>query len=85
MIQTKYFCDKCEKEVPKYEDLLKFGIRVESYQRPIETPTFAICHECALKVNVKWIIPPKDFKQEESKDIRDRLFDIMYELVNLHN
>ena len=83
---TKYYCDKCSSEVKEYNDLLKFSIRLESYQRPIECPTMALCSSCAMKVGVKFIpTPKKELTDTQTKDIRERLFDIMQEIVSMTN
>lgn len=80
--KTIYFCDKCAKEVLTYNELLKFNINLEGYQLRINSTNYSLCEDCAKKVGVSFF--PKEepsISQDNQKDIKERLFEIMRELV----
>ena len=80
---TKYYCDKCKKEVGSNTDLKQLAIceRSASSYSWCEKLELSLCSSCCEKLGlIKRVI--KDGKiVEETQDIKDKWFDVMVELI----
>ncbi len=88
MREERFFCDRCKQQVPRQDALKLVVIR---YNRPDDDGDWAaqdevgydLCFNCAEKLGAV-----KQFKKKDEPivkpvpDLKDRLFDIIVELVN---
>ncbi len=85
MVVTKYYCDKCKKEVPKSEDLDNITIESPYYGmsafRNQTRKQFNLCVSCRDKLGMIKKIVKDDKIVLEPTNVKDRLYDIVCELV----
>ena len=84
MKQEIFSCDVCKKKVDSREDL--YHIRVEIAKclggRTMHYGNYDICIPCAVRVGfIRQTIQNNEIKTEP-KDVKDRLFDIVAEIVS---
>lgn len=83
---TKYYCDHCGEE-KNQNDLMNLAIGVQEgdifnyYIRPKKE--LLLCEKCLKKVGIA--IEDEKGKTIPNPDIKDRLFDIMVELISTIN
>ena len=82
MQETHYFCDKCKKEVGKADGLSDIEIKSgHHYSGRSIWIRYSLCVDCEEKIGIIKKVVKADKIVPEPQDIKDRLFDIVAELV----
>ena len=86
---TKYYCDKCKKEVKKAKDLKELGIcvRTSGYSWT-DLIRLSLCSGCCEKFGLIKKVIKGDKIVDEPQNIKDKLFDVMADVIDeagLHN
>jgi hypothetical protein len=79
-----YSCDKCKKQVEKDSDLLCIEVKLKSYKYDssyIQKVEVELCTSCAEKLGFVKRVVENDKIVNEPQDIKDKLYDVMVDLV----
>lgn len=82
---TRYFCDKCKKEVEKSDDLKIANLGFDCYytcswgtQSFVNSSKLELCEPCSLKLG---LIKSIGERVHNEPTIKDKLYDVFCELV----